>query len=54
MIRYFEKGLKPSIKVKIDQDAILLDNYKELIIKTVRDKAKAGLRPSFYIQETDQ
>ena len=43
MVRYFEKSLKPSIKVEIDQDAFYLDDYKELVAKTVRFKAKMGL-----------
>ena len=54
MVRYFEEGLKPSIKAEIDQDASHLDNYEELVAKAVRAKAKAGLQPSSYIQETDQ
>ena len=49
MVRYFKKGLKPSIKAEIDQDASYLDDYKELIAKVVRAEAKAGLRPSSYI-----
>ena len=53
MVRYFEKSLKPSIKAEIDQDAIHLDNYEELIVKAVRVEAKADLRPSFYVRETD-
>ena len=53
MVRYFEKDLEPSIKAEIDQDATHLDNYEELIAKAVRVKAKAGLRPSFYVRETD-
>ena len=43
IVRYFEKGLKLSIKTEIDQDDTWLVNYKELIAKTVRAKAKAGL-----------
>ena len=43
MVRYFEKGLKPFIKAEIDQDAIQLDIYKKLIVKTVRAEVKAGL-----------
>ena len=54
MVRYFEEGLKPSIKAEIDQNAFYLDNYEELVAKTVRAEAKAGLRPSFYVRETDQ
>ena len=54
MVRYFEEGLKSFIKTKIDQDATHLDNYEELVAKAVRTEAKAGLRPSSYIRETDQ
>ena len=54
MVRYFEKGLKPSIKAEMDQNASYLDNYEELVAKTVRAKAKAGLQASFYIPETVQ
>ena len=54
IVRYFEEGLKPSIKAEIDQDASHLDDYKELVAKTVKVETKAGLQPSFYIRETDQ
>ena len=54
MVRYFEEGLKPSIKAEKDQDASHLDDYEELVAKAVRAEAKAGLRPSFYVRETDQ
>ena len=54
MVRYFEKGLKPSIKAEMDQDTSYLDNYEELVAKAVRAEAKAGLRPSSYVRETDQ
>ena len=53
IVRYFEKGLKPSIKAEMDQDATYLDDYEELVAKAVRTKAKAGLQPSSYIRETD-
>ena len=53
MVRYFEEGLKPSIKAEINQDATHLDDYEELVAKAVRVKAKASLRPSSYVQETD-
>ena len=53
MIRYSEEGLKPSIKAKIDQNDSRLIDYEKLIAKAVRAKAKAGLRPSSYIRETD-
>ena len=53
MVRYFEEGLKPSIKAEMDQDATHLDDYEELVAKAVRAEAKAGLQPSSYIRETD-
>ena len=53
MVRYFEEGLKPSIKVEIDQDDSQLVDYEELVAKAVRAEAKTGLRPSSYVQETD-
>ena len=53
MVRYFKEGLKPSIKAEIDQNATHLDDYEELVAKAVRVEAKAGLRPSFYMPETD-
>ena len=53
MVKYFEEGLKLSIKAKMDRDAIHLDDYEELVAKAVRAKAKAGLRSSFYVRETD-
>ena len=54
MVRYFEEDLKPSIKAEMDQKASHLVDYKELVAKAVRAEVKAGLRPSFYVQETDQ
>ena len=53
MVRYFEEGLKPSIKAEMDQDESQLIDYEELVAKAVRAEAKAGLRPSSYVRETD-
>ena len=53
MVKYFKEGLKPSIKAEMDQDDSSLINYEELVAKAVRAEAKAGLRPSSYVQETD-
>ena len=53
MVRYFKEGVKPPIKAKINQDAIYLDNYEELVAKTIRVEIKEGLRPSSYKRETD-
>ena len=53
MVRYFEKGLKLSIKAEINQNVTHLDNYEEIIAKATRAKAKTGLQPSFYMRETN-
>ena len=53
MVKYFQDGLKPSIKAKIDQNAFHLNDYEELVAKAVRVEAKAGLQLSSYIQEID-
>ena len=53
MVRYFEEGLKPSIKAEIDQDNFQLIDYEELVAKAVRAEAKASLRPSSYMRKTD-
>ena len=49
MVTYFEEGLKPSIKAKMDQDATHLDDYEELLVKAMRAEGKAGLQPSSYV-----
>lgn len=54
MVKYIEKCLKLSVKAKMDQNATHLYNYKKLVAKAVRAKAKAGLQPSFYMRKTDQ
>ena len=51
MVKYFKKGLKPSIKVEIEQDNSQLIDYEELVAKAMKAEAKAGLRPSSYMQE---
>ena len=53
MVRYFEEGLKPSIKAEMDQDDSQLINYEELVAKAVKVKAKVNLYPSSYMRETD-
>ena len=53
IVRYFEEGLKTSIKTKMDQDATYLNDYDELIAKAIRAEAKVSLQPSFYVRETD-
>ena len=43
MVGYFEEGLKLSIKAEIDQDATNLNDYEELVAKTIKAEAKMGL-----------
>ena len=38
----------------MDQNNFQLINYEELVARAVRAKAKASLRPSSYVRETDQ
>ena len=40
MVRYFEEGLKPSIKAEMDQDDSQLIDYEELVAKTVRPRPR--------------
>ena len=53
MVRYCEKGRKPSIKAEMDQNATHLDDYEELVAKTVKAEAKTGLWLSSYMWKTD-
>ena len=53
IVRYFEEGLKPSIKAEIDQDNSQLVDYEKLVVKAVKAKTKAGLCLSSYMQKTD-
>ena len=39
MIRYFRKGLRPSIQAEIEQHGRKLDSFKELVEKVVDAKA---------------
>ena len=38
----------------MDQHTSHLDDYEELVAKVDKAEAKEGLRPSFYVRETDQ
>ena len=54
MIRYFREGLRPSVRVEMEQRGRELDSFEELVKKAVDAKAKAALRPRSYARETDQ
>ena len=54
MIWYFREGLRPSVRVKMEQRGRELDSFKELVEKAVDAEAKAALWPRSYARETDQ
>ena len=53
MTWYFQKSLRPSVRVEIEQCGRELDSFKELVKKTVDAEAKAALQPRSYACETD-
>ena len=53
MICYFWKGLKPSIKVEIEQQDRVSTSFEEMVQKTVNAEAKTGLRLSIMVRDED-
>ena len=53
MICYFRESLKPSIKVEIEQQDRESINFKEMVQRAVNAEAKAGLRSSTMVWESD-
>ena len=53
MICYFRKCLKPSIKVKIEQQDWEAIDFEEMVQKAVNAEAKTGLRSSAMVQDSD-
>ena len=53
MIRYFWKGLKPSMKAEMEQRGREFDSFKDMIQKTVDAKVKTAFSASFASRETD-
>ena len=51
MIRYFQKDLKPSIKVEMEQQDREFMDFEEMMQRAVNAEAKAGLRSSTMVQE---
>ena len=50
MICYFWEGLKPFIKVEIEQQDQEFINFEEMVQRIVNAEAKAGLRSSTMVQ----
>ena len=53
MICYFQEGLKPYIKVEMEQQDWESTNFEELVQKAVNVEANAGLRSSIMVRESD-
>ena len=53
MICYFWEGLKPSIKVKMEQQNREAMDFEEMVQRAVNVEAKAGLRSSTMVQNSD-
>ena len=53
MICYFRKGLKPSIKVEIEQQDRESIEFEEIVQRAVNAEAKAGLKSSTMVQKSD-
>ena len=53
MICYFWKGFKPFIKVEIEQQDRESMDFEEMVQKAVNAEAKAGLRSSIIVRDSD-
>ena len=53
MICYFWEGLKPSIKVEMKQQDRKSMNFKEMVQRAGNAEAKAGLRSSTMVRDSD-
>ena len=54
MIRIFREGLRPSVRVEMNQRGRELDSFREIIERAVDAEATAKLRPSSNTYEMDQ
>ena len=54
MLRYFWKGLKPSILAELEHWDLELENLDQMVKKAVDAKAKSALRPRSSTKEIDQ
>ena len=53
MICYFWEGLKPSMKVEMEQQDRESRDFKEMVQRAVNAEAKASLRSSTMVRESD-
>ena len=53
MICYFRKGLKPSIKIEMEQQDREAIEFEEMVQRVVNAEAKAGLRSSAMVRDSN-
>ena len=53
MICYFREGLKPCIKVEMEQQDWESIDFKEMVQRAINTEAKAGLRSSTMVRDSD-
>ena len=53
MIYYFREGLKPSIKVEMEQQDREAMDFEEMVQRAVNAEAKTGLRSSAMVRDSD-
>lgn len=53
MICYFEKSLKPSIKVEMEQQNRKVVNFKKIVQRVVNAETKAGLKSNTMVRDLD-
>ena len=54
MLRYFRKGLKPSVLAKLEHQNLELESFHQMVKKAINAKAKLALRPYFNTKEMNQ
>ena len=54
MLRYFREGLRPSILAELQNENHELENFLQIVKKTVAAKAKANLRSRATTKDMDQ
>ena len=54
MLRYFRKGLRPSILAKLQNDNLKLESFVQIVKKAVIAEAKANLQPRATTCDIDQ
>ena len=53
MLKYFRKGLKPSILAELEYWDLELESFNQMVKKAIDAKAKSALRPRSSTKEMD-